>query len=211
MIHGTALSADQLEQLHGLGCSLVWSPQSNLRLYDQTTLAVDALLLGIPVALGADWLPSGSTSLLAEMQVARRVLHEQRLDIGAERLVDMVTATAARIAGLEPELGILAVGPPADIVVLARRHDDPYESVCLSDPGDVQLVWSAGTSPTAGGTGRPASASATAPTIEDLTAWGRPMRLDTGYQARPGDASPSLSELRAALIGAYPPVGPAFA
>ncbi len=212
VIHGTALSADQLDQLHGLGCSLVWSPQSNLRLYDQTTLAADALRLGIPVALGADWLPTGSTSLLAETQVARRVLHEQGLDIGADRLVDMVTATAARIAGLEQELGVLAAGRPADLVVLARRHDDPYESVCQSDPGDVQLVCVGGDITY----GRRdwfdlLSASATAPTIEDLTAWGRPMRLDTGYQARPGDTSPSLRELRAALIGAYPPVGPVFA
>ena len=212
VIHGTALSADQLEQLHALECSLVWSPQSNLRLYDETTLAADALRIGLPVALGADWLPTGSTSLLAEMQVARRVLHEQGLDIGADRLVDMVTATAARIAGLEQELGVLAAGRPADLVVLARRHDDPYESVCLSDPGDVQLVCVGGDVTY----GRRdwfdlLAASATAPTIEDLTAWGRPMRLDTGYQARPGDTSPSLSELRAALIGAYPQVGPVFA
>ena len=36
--------------------------------------------LGIPIGLGADWLPSGSPSLLAEIKVARRVL-----DRGAAR------------------------------------------------------------------------------------------------------------------------------
>jgi len=45
------------------GCRLVWSPQSNLRLYGDTTLAAEAIRAGMPVALGADWLPSGATSL----------------------------------------------------------------------------------------------------------------------------------------------------
>ena len=58
---------------------MVWSPQSNLRLYGATTLAADALRAGMPVALGADWLPSGSTSLLAELKVARRELARQGL------------------------------------------------------------------------------------------------------------------------------------
>jgi 5-methylthioadenosine/S-adenosylhomocysteine deaminase len=60
------------------GAKLVWSPQSNLRLYGATTDVASALQLGIPVSLGADWLPSGSQSLLAEMQVARRALAGQR-------------------------------------------------------------------------------------------------------------------------------------
>ena len=44
----TALSADQLGQLHGAGCSLVWPPRSNPRLYGETTLAAEALRLGMP-------------------------------------------------------------------------------------------------------------------------------------------------------------------
>ena len=55
----------------------MWSPQSNLRLYGETTLTGEAIAAGMPVALGADWLPSGSTSLLAEMKVARRELARQ--------------------------------------------------------------------------------------------------------------------------------------
>jgi cytosine/adenosine deaminase-related metal-dependent hydrolase len=56
VIHGTALTRDQLGNLRDGGASLVWSPQSNLRLYGQTTRAADALDLGLPLALGADWL-----------------------------------------------------------------------------------------------------------------------------------------------------------
>jgi hypothetical protein len=44
------------------------------RLYGETTQPAAALELGLPVGLGADWLPSGSASLLAELKVSRRCL-----------------------------------------------------------------------------------------------------------------------------------------
>ena len=140
VIHGCALDEGQLDQLAAHGCKLVWSPQSNLRLYGQTTLAAHAMQAGMPVALGADWLPSGSTSLLAEMKVARRELVQQGHPLPAAELVRMVTETAADIAGLGDHLGRLAPGRPADVLVLERTHDDPYETVCQADPSHVQLV-----------------------------------------------------------------------
>ena len=210
IIHGTALTADDLHTVAAAGCRLVWSPQSNLRLYGETTLAGEALAAGMPVALGADWLPSGSTSLLGEMKVARRELARQGHPIEAADLVAMVTSVAARLTGLDDHLGSVAVGRPADLLVLERHHDDPYESVCLADPSWVELVciggdvtygradWFAALSGAAEGT-----------TIEDLIAWGKPMRLDTGFQG--GADTPSLTTVRTLLTGAYPAVGPIFA
>jgi 5-methylthioadenosine/S-adenosylhomocysteine deaminase len=37
LIHGTALTRQQLGQVKDAGANLVWSPQSNLRLYGHTT------------------------------------------------------------------------------------------------------------------------------------------------------------------------------
>lgn len=47
VIHGTALVRDELAELNDAGAKLVWSPQSNLRLYGETTRAADALELGL--------------------------------------------------------------------------------------------------------------------------------------------------------------------
>jgi cytosine/adenosine deaminase-related metal-dependent hydrolase len=110
LIHGTALTHQQLGQVKDAGAKLVWSPQSNLRLYGQTTLAADAVQLGMPVGLGADWLPSGSTSLLAELKVAERTLARQGHPLPPRQLVEMVTSTAASIAGLAGQLGSLDRG-----------------------------------------------------------------------------------------------------
>ena len=184
VIHGSALSEGDLHTLADAGCRLVWSPQSNLRLYGSTTLAGAARAAGMPVALGADWLPSGSTSLLGEMKVARRQLALEGHPIAAADLVAMVTSVAARVAGLSDHLGSLAVGLPADLLVLERHHTDPYESVCLADPSWVELVSIGGdiTYAREDWFGQ-LSGNAASPTIESLVAWGKPMRLDNGFQS----------------------------
>ena len=214
LIHATALTRDQLGQVADAGAKLVWSPQSNLRLYGETTRAADALDVGVPVALGADWLPSGSTSLLAELHVARAELAAQGRVVAPADLVAMVTSVAAKAAGLDAHIGALSTGFAADVLVLDRLHDDPYESVCRSLPQDVSLV-------TIGGDiayGRTdwvqqLVADKASDRLEPVIAWGRRMQLDTTYHAGPaaGTPAPTLASIRAALTAAYPPVGPVWA
>ena len=215
LIHASSLSAAQIHQVAEAGCKLVWSPQSNLRLYAQTTLAAEAIAAGMPVSLGADWLPSGSTSLLAEMKVARRELARQGLAIAPADLVRMVTSTAASTAGLGDHLGELAVGRPADVLVLERHHEDPYENVCLADPSWVEMVLIGGDI-TYGRADWYGLLAAEPESGESLTAWGKPMRLDCGFATPPlpGETPlvpTTLADVRSALTAAYPPVGPIYA
>ncbi len=213
VIHGTALTKEQLGDLKDARAKLVWSPQSNLRLYGETTKAADALELGLPVGLGADWLPSGSTSLLAELKVVRRALTNHGPPPEAKKLVDMVTRDAARIAGLEDKLGTLEEGRPADLLVLERRREDPWENVVEADPGWVELVMIDGDLAYFRADWLKKLTGAAEPKgFEPLFAWGKPMLLDTSYSVRPArEAPPRLSQLRADLIKAYPQVGPIFA
>lgn len=213
IIHGSALTRDQLAEAKDAGARLVWSPQSNLRLYGETTRASDALEVGLPVALGADWLPSGSTSLLAEMKVARQELLNQGHPVTARELVDMVTSGAADVAGLSDRLGSLEVGRAADIVVFARADSDPYESVCASAPSDVELVLIGGdlVYGRADWVGQLAQ-DPNDSRLEPVVAWGRPMVLDTGFEAHPdGSDGTRLQQLRADLTSTYPQVGPIWA
>jgi 5-methylthioadenosine/S-adenosylhomocysteine deaminase len=212
IIHGTALSKANLGDAKDAGASLVWSPQSNLRLYSETTRAADALELGLPVGLGADWLPSGSTSLLAELKVARRELHNQGGKPSAKQLVDIVTRDAAKIAGLGDKLGQVEEGRPADLVVFERRVEDPWDNVAAADPSWIELVTvdgdlAYGRADWLAELGDPAQADR----FEPVIAWGKRMLLDTSYQGTPGNVrTPRLAELRAALIKEYPAVGPIF-
>jgi cytosine/adenosine deaminase-related metal-dependent hydrolase len=213
IIHGTALDRDRLGDVRDAGAKLVWSPQSNLRLYGATTDVASALQLGIPVSLGADWLPSGSQSLLAEMQVARRALAAQGVNIGARRLVQMVTSGAAAIAGLADHLGKLAGDRVADVVVLDRRASDPWESVLASGPPEVALVAIGGDVAYARSDWMAALLGENgASAVESVVAWGRPMAVDTRYSLlAPDRPPPRLEHLRAELIARYPQVGPIWA
>jgi 5-methylthioadenosine/S-adenosylhomocysteine deaminase len=213
VIHGTALTRDQLGQVKDAGAKLVWSPQSNLRLYGQTTRVADALRLGVPVALGADWLPSGSPSLLAELKVARNALAAQGLVVEPKRLVAMVAGDAAAVAGLADALGTLAPGRPADVLVLERRHADPWENVVEALPEWVELVVIGGDLAYGRAAWIAELAAASGPaSLEPLLAWGKPMLLDTSYSVRASpEPAPRLAQIRRELIDRYPQVGPIFA
>ncbi len=213
IIHGTAMTREQLGQASDAGARLVWSPQSNLRLYGETTRAADALDVGLPMALGADWLPSGSMSLLAEMKVAREELLEQGRAITARELVTMVTSGAAEVAGLGATLGRLEEGRAADLVVMSRVDPDAHESVCASTPADVELVMIGGD--VAYGRRdwvRQLAADPDDAALEPVLAWGRRMLLDTSFEVNPSNQpTPRLAEIREALTEVYPPVGPIWA
>lgn len=208
IIHGSSLTPDQIQHVAEAGCKLVWSPQSNLRLYGETTLVAEALRNHMPVALGADWLPSGSTSLLAEMKVAERLFAAQGAKVPSDALVRMVTSDAAEIAGLGGRLGVLAEGSPADILVLERHCGDAYDNVVAADPSWVEMVIIGGDVCYSRADWRPDPPPAG---TESVCAWGKQMVLDTQFGTAPGDANLSLGKVRALLTALYPPVGPIFA
>ena len=99
--------------------------QSNLRLYNETTDIAAALDAKLPMALGADWMPSGSPSLLHETQGRGPLLAENRIGSPTSSSSRMVTSSSADIAGLADKLGRLEAGRAADLVVLQRPLDDP--------------------------------------------------------------------------------------
>lgn len=213
MIHGTALRREHFDQLAAVGGKLVWSPQSNLRLYKETTDISAALDAGVPIALGADWMPSGSPSLLHELKVAWEVTTQSGAPLQPPDLVHMVTAGAAQIAGLGDKLGTLEPGRPADLTILQKHLDDPYENVVAAYPSWVELVMIGGD--LVYGRADWVTQLSTPVDYEPVTAWGRPMLLDTRFGS-PADAGIDgpprrLAEMRATLISRYPAVGPIFA
>ena len=126
----------------------------------------------------------------------------------------MVTAGAAEIAGLGDKLGTLAVGRPADLIVLQKHHADPYDNVVgglpvVGRPRDDRRQRHLSGDPTG-------SARSPRPTDhERVEAWGRQMLLDTCFGSpddSPADGPPRrLAEMRQRLIGRHPAVGPIFA
>ena len=126
-VHVVGADDDGVARLRASGCAMIWCPTSNHFLFGRS--ASPALLKeGMDVLLGSDSLLTSTGTLLDELQAARGTLSE-------ERLRDAVGSVAARRLGIAAPT--LAVGAPADLVVLRR----PLLEARLED---VVLVMAAG-------------------------------------------------------------------
>lgn len=141
MIHATGLTGVELAEARQQNMAIIWSPQSNLDLYGDTTRIPTALNLGLTVALGPDWTPSGSVNPLDELKCAK-ILSDKRFGgaLTPEILVGMVTTQAAKALGADDWLGKLGTGYTADISVFSGDRKKPLESVIAARPDAVKLT-----------------------------------------------------------------------
>jgi hypothetical protein len=141
VVHAMALTRNDAVELRRRRSSVVWSPRSNIDLYGSTAPVALLASLGVHIALGTDWLASGSMNLLRELDCARRY-DEQVLGghFGPRQLLRMVTDEAAWALGLEGRLGALRPGLVGDVAVFRAESDDVYGSVLAARPAAVSLV-----------------------------------------------------------------------
>lgn len=145
IIHGTAFGDPEFQKMGQVGAKLIWSPESNLRLYNQTTNIPLALQHGVPVSLGVDWNPSGSNTLFDELRVASQVNSETFHNaIPQSDWIKMITANPAKALALDGKIGKLAQGLKADITVIKSNDPDPTQSLLKTQLQDVQMVWVGG-------------------------------------------------------------------
>jgi cytosine/adenosine deaminase-related metal-dependent hydrolase len=141
IVHAMALTRSDVAELARRGASVVWSPRSNLDLYGSTAPVALLRSQGVHVALGTDWLASGSMNQLRELSCAQAYNREVLGGyFNAFELWRMVTANAAWALNLPGRFGALKAGVAGDVAVFAETTDDPYASVIGASPGDVKLV-----------------------------------------------------------------------
>jgi cytosine/adenosine deaminase-related metal-dependent hydrolase len=147
IIHGAALGDAELTQMATAGMSLVWSPQSNVFLYGAGTVLTAtaniplAMSKGINVALGPDWSIGGSQNILDELRFADKVDNTAWGNkITPQDLVKMVTINAAKALGLDTQIGSIAVGKKADLMIIGGDTTMPYDALLAARPADVRLV-----------------------------------------------------------------------
>ncbi len=140
------LTAGDYARMVQRGASLVWTPRSNLALYGDTAMVTAAARMHANIALGTDWIVTGSANLLRELKCAD-TLNDTYFDdaFSDYDLWTMVTRGAARAAGVEDQVGALEPGLQADIAVFETGEWDEYRAVIEAGPKDVTLVVRGGT------------------------------------------------------------------
>jgi 5-methylthioadenosine/S-adenosylhomocysteine deaminase len=149
--HAIHLDEEEVDLLAEKGVKPVHVPESNMKLSSGVARVSEMIRRGLKVGLGTDGCASNNDmDLLQEMDTTAKlgkVFNEDPTNLRAKDVVKMATAWGAAVLGLENEVGTIAVGKRADIIVvdLKRPHlrpvYDPYSLLVYSANGsDVRDV-----------------------------------------------------------------------
>jgi cytosine/adenosine deaminase-related metal-dependent hydrolase len=141
VIHGIAMKASNVAEYRTSQASLIWSPRSNVSLYGDTASVVLFDNSGVQIALGTDWLPSGSMNMARELKCAddlnKKYYGGHFTD---KQLWQMVTINAAYAIGATTVVGQLKQGYVGDIAIFNAHDNKDYRAVIDASPEDTILV-----------------------------------------------------------------------
>jgi cytosine/adenosine deaminase-related metal-dependent hydrolase len=150
LAHCVHATAGERRRLAREGTHVAHCPSSNLKLGSGIAPIPEMLAEGIQVALGADGAPcNNNLDAFQELRLAA-LLHKPRVGpagMTAKTALDLATLGGARALGLGAEIGALAPGKKADLIVVdlqtphAAPASDPISAlVYAARAGDVRHV-----------------------------------------------------------------------
>jgi cytosine/adenosine deaminase-related metal-dependent hydrolase len=141
VIHAVALNPADAKAMQKNLAKVVWSPRSNVDLYGNTAQAVMLDMAGVAIALGTDWVPSGSMNMLRELKCAdswnQTYFDKHFTDADLWRMATMHGAFAV---GASDMIGMLKTGYLADIAVYDAKTSKDFRAVIDAGVEDVALV-----------------------------------------------------------------------
>jgi 5-methylthioadenosine/S-adenosylhomocysteine deaminase len=151
--HGVWLTADDIKRLGDAGAAIAHNPASNLRLGSGIAAVREMLEGGVTVGLGTDGaMSSDNLNLFEAMRMAAlvgnvRFPHDSTRWLQAAEVWSLATRGSARLLGLGDDLGVVAPGRLADLVLLRsdstflRPLNDALGSLVYAETGaDVDTV-----------------------------------------------------------------------
>lgn len=122
LAHCVWLTAADFAKIARAGASVTWQPSTNAFLADGVMPLRMVLEAGVAVGLGTDDAnASDHVSMFTEMRTGALLTKIAQADstaIAAEAMVWMATQGGARALGLQDEVGSIAVGKAADLIVI---------------------------------------------------------------------------------------------
>ncbi len=140
-IHCIGFSDEDIRKVRRAGASVAWCAASNLFMFNVTCKIRKMLAEGVNVCIGTDSTHTGSVNLLEEMRFARRTYAQMYGEpLSARAMTDMVTRNPARAFWMQDRIGSIEQGKLADLLLLRRRGEDPYESLLETQIEDIELI-----------------------------------------------------------------------
>lgn len=141
IIHAVALTPADARAVQEKQAKVIWSPRSNTDLYGDTAQAVMLDLAGVAIALGTDWVPSGSMNMFRELRCAdswnKSYFDNHFTDADLWR---MATVNGALAVGAGHAIGMLRPGYLADIAIFDGKTSKDFRAIIDGGVEDVALV-----------------------------------------------------------------------
>jgi len=145
IIHAIGVTPADVANISADRASVIWSPRTNIDLYGHTAQVTMMARYGVNLALGTDWVVSGSMNMLRELQCADSLNKNNYGTYFDDReIVDMATKNGAHALGAGDKIGQLAAGFEADVVIFNRHTRKPYRAIIEAEVSDVVMVMRGG-------------------------------------------------------------------
>jgi cytosine/adenosine deaminase-related metal-dependent hydrolase len=138
IVHGIALSKDDLDLIKRAGTTIAWCPASNMFLFNETAPLAALKNAQVPIVIGSDSTMTGSATLLDEMAFAL-----QTGLASSQEILEMVTTNGARCFRL-PDPAV-AIGSLADLFITPKIHAEYAQNLLQIRPKNIVAVLVDGT------------------------------------------------------------------
>ena len=151
VIHATWVTPEEIRALAENGCTVSFSPYTEMRIGFGFPATGDFLAAGIPVGLSVDTTAlSGNADMFAIMKAIQNIENARALNefkLPARRVLELATIEGARSMGMDDRVGSLVPGKRADLVMvnardlnLASWSDPAHLLVEAAQPYNVDTV-----------------------------------------------------------------------
>lgn len=142
-IHGCGIDLnddDDIDFINNCSIRVVWSPVSNLLLYDDTPKYLLSKIRSELVCLGSDWAPSGSKHVWDEARFAQEFAMKYFYNNSVPKnindiFMDMISRIPAQAVGSD-KIGEIAAGNFADFYIVSKGRKIPQQNM-LAGISDV--------------------------------------------------------------------------
>jgi cytosine/adenosine deaminase-related metal-dependent hydrolase len=145
LVHCINTDIKDIELIAKNKCTVVWCPYTSDFIIGKTADIRTIISNGINLCIGTDSSCSGSRNLLAELNYAKELYYQKfRVEISNSDLFNMVTCNPAKALMLEDKIGKIADGFSADIAVIDKKSENPYDDILSSNPENIIALWCKG-------------------------------------------------------------------